>query len=79
MVEPGRALASNIGILLSRVGVVKTWDGVKTWVNLDASQNHLANILSAGRYYHALAAGNAAPPDSASKPLNWWARCARST
>jgi diaminopimelate decarboxylase len=64
MVEPGRALASNIGVLLSRVGVVKTWDGVKTWVNLDASQNHLANILSAGWYYHAVAAANAAPPDS---------------
>ena len=37
---------------------------MKTWVNLDASQNHLANILSAGWYYHAVAAANAAPLDS---------------
>ena len=64
MVEPGRALASNIGLLLSQVGVVKRWQGVKTWVNLDASQNHLANILSAGWYYHAVAAANAAPSEA---------------
>jgi diaminopimelate decarboxylase len=63
MVEPGRALASNIGVLLSRVGTVKTWPGVKTWVNVDASQNHLPNILSAGWYYHAVAAANAAPAE----------------
>lgn len=47
MLEPGRALACNIGILLSRVGAIKTWPGHKTWVNVDASQNHLPNILSA--------------------------------
>jgi diaminopimelate decarboxylase len=64
MVEPGRALASNIGVLLGRVGVVKTWGGVKTWVNLDASQNHLPNILSAGWYYHAVATANAAPSNA---------------
>jgi diaminopimelate decarboxylase len=62
MIEPGRALASNIGVLLARVGIVKTWDDVKTWVNVDASQNHLPNILSAAWYYHAVAAANADPP-----------------
>ena len=59
MIEPGRALASSIGVLLSRVGMVKTWEGNKTWVNVDASQNHLMNILSAGWYYHPVAAANA--------------------
>jgi diaminopimelate decarboxylase len=62
MIEPGRALASNIGVLLSRVGTVKTWPGEKTWVNVDTSQNHLPNILSANWYYHAVAAANADPP-----------------
>lgn len=61
MIEPGRALASNIGVLLSRVGTVKTWPEHKTWVNVDASQNHLPNILSANWYYHPLAAANADP------------------
>jgi diaminopimelate decarboxylase len=61
MIEPGRALASNIGVLLTRVGTVKSWPGHKTWVNVDASQNHLANILSANWYYHAVAAANADP------------------
>jgi diaminopimelate decarboxylase len=62
LIEPGRALASNIGVLLSRVGTVKTWPGEKTWVNVDTSQNHLPNILSANWYYHAVAAANADPP-----------------
>jgi diaminopimelate decarboxylase len=61
MIEPGRALASNIGVLLTRVGTVKTWPGNKTWVNVDASQNHLPNILTANWYYHAVAAANADP------------------
>ncbi len=61
MIEPGRALASNIGVLLARVGMVKSTPGLKTWVNVDASQNHLANILTANWYYHAVAARNADP------------------
>ncbi len=65
MIEPGRALASNIGVLLARVGMVKCTPGLKTWVNVDASQNHLANILSANWYYHAVAASNADPAPSA--------------
>jgi len=64
MIEPGRALASNIGVLLTRVGIVKTWPGEKTWVNVDASQNHLPNILSANWYYHSVAAANADPEPS---------------
>lgn len=70
MIEPGRALASNIGVLLSRVGTVKSWPGVKTWVNVDASQNHLANILSANWYYHPVAAANANPPDLQNPPTD---------
>jgi diaminopimelate decarboxylase len=64
LIEPGRALASNIGVLLTRVGSVKTWPGHKTWVNVDTSQNHLPNILSANWYYHAVAAANADPRPS---------------
>ena len=52
MIEPGRALASNIGVLLDARRMVKSLARVKTWVNVDASQNHLANILSANWYYH---------------------------
>ena len=64
MIEPGRALASNIGVLLTRVGVVKRTQGFKTWVNVDASQNHLPNILTANWYYHAVAADAADAPAS---------------
>jgi diaminopimelate decarboxylase len=44
--------------------MVKTWPGVKSWINVDASQNHLPNILSAGWYYHAVSAANAAPSEA---------------
>jgi len=64
MIEPGRALASNIGLLLTRVGVIKRTAGFKTWVNVDASQNHLANILTANWYYHVVAAHAADVPPS---------------
>ena len=70
MLEPGRALASNIGVLLSTVGIVKHWPGVKTWVNVDASQNHLMNILSANWYYHAVAAANADPDPQTLSPVD---------
>jgi diaminopimelate decarboxylase len=63
MVEPGRALACSAGVLLSRVGIVKTWPGVKTWINIDTSQNHLPNILTSGWYFHAVAAANADPAE----------------
>jgi diaminopimelate decarboxylase len=63
MVEPGRALACSAGVLLSRVGTVKAWPGVKTWVNIDTSQNHLPNILTSGWYFHAVAGANADPAD----------------
>ena len=70
LLEPGRALASNIGVLLSRVGAVKTWPGQKTWVNVDASQNHLANILSANWYYHAVAVHDADPPPARAREVD---------
>ncbi len=53
MIEPGRALASDIGILLTKVGIRKWFSDVhQTWIGLDASENHLLNILSSGFYYH---------------------------
>ena len=70
MLEPGRALASSIGILLSSVGAVKTWPGNKTWVNVDASQNHLPNILSANWYYHAVAVANADPTPAETREVD---------
>jgi diaminopimelate decarboxylase len=70
LLEPGRALASNICILLSTVGAVKTWPDHKTWVNVDASQNHLPNILSANWYYHAVCATNADPDPSQTRPVD---------
>ncbi|MGI9149378.1 MAG: diaminopimelate decarboxylase family protein [Chloroflexota bacterium] len=70
LLEPGRALASNIGILLSSVGAVKTWPGNKTWVNIDASQNHLPNILSANWYYYAVAAATANPTQAQTQEVD---------
>jgi diaminopimelate decarboxylase len=70
MVEPGRALACSAGVLLSQVGTVKTWPGVKTWVNVDTSQNHLPNILTSGWYFHAVAAANADPADAELAPVD---------
>ena len=36
----------------------------KTWVNIEASQNHLPNILSANWYYHSVAVTDADPAPS---------------
>ncbi|MBM4408276.1 MAG: hypothetical protein FJ038_06705 [Chloroflexi bacterium] len=53
IVEPGRLLASDIGVLLSRVGVSKMFrDTGQTWVGVDASWNHLLNVATAGWSYH---------------------------
>ena len=70
MIEPVRALASNIGVLRTCVGIVKTWEGVKTWLNVDPSQNHPPNILSAAWYYRAVAAANADPPPESLRTLD---------
>jgi diaminopimelate decarboxylase len=39
IVEPGRAIASDIAVLLGSVGVVKRFLDERTWVSLDVSQN----------------------------------------
>jgi diaminopimelate decarboxylase len=53
MIEPGRALASNIGILLTRVGMRKPVPETgQVWLGVDACQNHLLNTLSGAFYYH---------------------------
>lgn len=53
LVEPGRSLASNTGILLSRVlGRKHVPETGQTWLGVDASQNHMPNNLSGGFYYH---------------------------
>jgi diaminopimelate decarboxylase len=51
-VEPGRRLVSNTTVLLTRVGLIKrlpTSD--TTWVNVDASTNHVMRIPLQG-YHH---------------------------
>ncbi len=45
--EPGRYIAGNAGVLLTRAGTVKR-DGGFTWVNVDASQNILPMIVNEG-------------------------------
>ena len=58
LVEPGRALASNIGLLISRVMARKVVPETnQIWVGVDASQNHLLNSLAGGCYYHPVAVG----------------------
>jgi diaminopimelate decarboxylase len=66
LLEPGRRLVSNATVLLTRVGVVKRLPtGSTTWVNVDASTNHVPRVPLQGYYYeivHAtkgLAAGDA--------------------
>ncbi len=57
--EPGRGLASNIAVLLGRVGTVKEWKGVRKWVNVDCSTNHVNRIVFDQFYYHIVAASKA--------------------
>lgn len=53
LLEPGRLIASNIGVLLATVGVTKRYaDTGQTWVGVDAGWNHLLNIVTGGWYYH---------------------------
>jgi diaminopimelate decarboxylase len=63
MIEPGRAVASNIGILVSRVVEGKyVPETGQTWIALDASQNHLMNNQSGGFYYHPVSVTEAGRP-----------------
>ncbi|MBA2461728.1 MAG: alanine racemase [Actinobacteria bacterium] len=52
LLEPGRRLVSNATVLLTRVGVVKRLPtGSTTWVNVDASTNHIPRVPLQGYYY----------------------------
>jgi len=68
IVEPGRSIAGNVAVLLTRVGIVKTFPGVKTWVSLDASQNIMPNIVNLAYEYYAIAADRATAP--AAEPVD---------
>ena len=61
-IEPGRAIAASAGITLGRVGAVKEWPGVKKWVNVDASTNHIMRIATSHWYHHIVAANKADAP-----------------
>ncbi len=58
--EPGRAISACAGITMGRVGAVKEWPGVRTWVNVDCSTNHVIRIINAHWYHHIVAANKAA-------------------
>ena len=82
LIEPGRALASDIAILLSKVGMRKTFNDEveQTWIGVDASENVLLNILSAAFYYHPVAAErvDAEPTETVNigDPLCWYGNLA---
>jgi diaminopimelate decarboxylase len=73
IVEPGRAIASNIAVLLGSVGVVKRFGDERTWVSLDVSQNLVVNTLTMAYHYHAVVADRVtaepAPPVDLVGPL----------
>jgi diaminopimelate decarboxylase len=53
LVEPGRGIASDIGVLLTRVAGRKyVPETGQTWLGVDASQTHLMNSLTGGWRYH---------------------------
>ena len=73
ILEPGRAIASDIAVLLGSVGVVKRFGDERTWVSLDVSQNLVINTLTMAYHYHAVVADRvtapAAPPVDLVGPL----------
>ena len=82
LIEPVRALASDIAILLSKVGMRKTFNDEveQTWLGVGASENVLLNILSAAFYYHPVAAErvDAEPTETVNigDPLCWYGNLA---
>jgi diaminopimelate decarboxylase len=62
ILEPGRIIVASAGLLLSRVGSVKASPGVRKWVHVDASTNHLMRIRTSRWHYHILLANRAAAP-----------------
>ena len=50
--EPGRYIVENAEVLLTTVGTVKREPGRMTWVNVDASFNHLLETYTDQTYHH---------------------------
>jgi diaminopimelate decarboxylase len=81
MIEPGRALSSNIAIL---VGTVQRRKEVpetgQTWLGVDICQNQMINILSGGFYYHpvplAKRSGSPAEVVNIADPQCWYGNLA---
>ena len=58
-IEPGRAISACCGVTIGRVGAVKEWPGVRKWVNVDCSTNHVSRIVAGHWYHHIVAVHNA--------------------
>jgi diaminopimelate decarboxylase len=56
ILEPGRVLVANAGLLLTRVGTVKQFEGRDRWVHVDASSNHVLRVRTGNWHYHVVAA-----------------------
>lgn len=56
VLEPGRYLVADAGIILGRVGHVKERQGGPTWVAIDAGMNALVRPAMYGAYHHIEAA-----------------------
>jgi diaminopimelate decarboxylase len=58
LLEPGRSIASNIGVLLTRVTQRKAVPETdQIWLCVDASHGHMPNAMDGGFYYHAVEGG----------------------
>jgi diaminopimelate decarboxylase len=52
MLEPGRYIVGDAGVLLARVGYVKERPGLPTWISVDAGMNALIRPALYGAYHH---------------------------
>ncbi len=56
VLEPGRYLVADAGVILGRVGYIKKRQGGPTWVAIDAGMNALVRPAMYGAYHHIEAA-----------------------
>jgi diaminopimelate decarboxylase len=54
--EPGRYIVEDAEVLLTRVGTIKRGQGYRTWINVDASFNHLLETYTDAAFHHVVAA-----------------------
>ncbi len=52
VLEPGRYLVADAGLLLARVGYIKERRGMPTWIAVDAGMNALLRPALYGAYHH---------------------------